>query len=1080
MIDRLTKKYDVDTSVTAKTALQPGRNKKQLRKTLGQLHYYIKEIGLLQTEETSPKDRLHNIPKEYRKYDKLFAEELETGLPEHSRWDHAIDLIDGTNPTFSKTYPLSPEQLETLKEYITDMLRKGYIRESTSSAGYPVMFVPKKNNKLRLVVDYRRLNEITKKDRTPLPLVEELRDRLTGSKYFTTLDLKSAYNLIRVKEGDEWKTAFRTSMGHFEYLVMPMGLTNAPATFQRMINNVLRQYLDIFVVVYLDDILVFSKTLEEHKHHVHKVLTTLQDAKLLVEPEKTKFHAQEVTFLGHIIRPGEIAMEPKKISAIKDWPIPKDVKQVQGFIGLANYYRRFIQGFSKIAAPMTNATKKDREFQWTPECQQAFDEIKQRVTSAPVLAMFDPDKPTELETDASDFAVAGQIGQRDEQGRLRPVAFFSRKLHGAELNYPIYDKEFMAIVLCFEEFRHYLQGGKHKTKVYTDHKNISYFATTQQLSKRQLRYAETLAEFDFEIIHRKGSENGRADAMSRRPDYDTGQPIIKGQVLRMRDDGIYEQMELGAMVRLPFPKHKRRDPGSTGPTQNSGSSEVPTQDTPGASLPTQNSISVALPKPTSTSSPATTQGRAGSPLPTQKRTSPKEPTPTTKEIPEERRDEFFKKIHEDEFAGHQGNKKTYERAKRYGHYPGMRRDIERRVKNCHECRLAKSARHKPYGELQPLQVPQRPWSSIAFDHITKLPESKIPGSEDSYDSIFVITDRFTKYGYFIPYKEASDATKLAHTFLHVIISQHGLPDEVISDRGTTFTSKFWQAFTALLGVKHKLSTAFHPQTDGQTERLNQTLEQYLRCYVNYDQDNWAELLPAAQFAYNSAYQESTKVSPFFANYGFEPEVNKEPRTGPLAEKAILTVETLQSLHEEMRQQLEFIRQRMAKYYNQGRLKGPTFERGDLVYLLRKNIQTTRPSNKLDYKKLGPFKVEERISTSNYQLSLPSNMKMHPIFHISLLEPAGNDMIVIEPRLDIEVHEESHEVEAIIDKKRVNGEIKYLVKWKGWGDEDNTWEPTRHLKNAQRLLRQYHQSHLEPHSQESPIKTDRRTRRRTSQ
>ncbi|KAL6351799.1 hypothetical protein LRP88_14947 [Fusarium phalaenopsidis] len=275
------------------------------------------------------------------------------------------------------------------------------------------------------------LNAITVKDRTPLPLISELKDRLFGMKYFTALDLKGAYNLIRIKEGHEWKTAFRTKYGLFEYLVMPFGLTNAPAAFQRMINNVLREHLDIFVVCYLDDILIFSKTEEEHTEHVHKVLQTLQDAKLLVEPEKSKFHAPEVEFLGHIISHNEIRMDPKKVSAVKEWEEPTNVKEVQAFLGFANYYRKFLKAFGRIAAPLTELTKKDKTFVFGNKAKDAFDKIKELILSEPVLKMFDPSQPIELETDASDFALGAQIGQRDDkdsytQSHSTPTSYMER------------------------------------------------------------------------------------------------------------------------------------------------------------------------------------------------------------------------------------------------------------------------------------------------------------------------------------------------------------------------------------------------------------------------------------------------------------------------------------------------------------------------------------------------------------------------------------------------------------------------------------------------------------------------------
>lgn len=958
-----------------------------LRKQLHDLDEELKEQK--KEQQKQQEDRLKNIPEEYRIYEKLFKEELETKVPQHSRWDHEIWLKTDDLP-FQKIYNLNEKELFTLKEYLEEELRKGNIRESTSPAGFPVMFVPKKNGKLRLVVDYRRLNALTIKDRTPLPLITELKDRLRGKQIFTALDLKGAYNLIRIKEGDEWKTAFRTKFGLYEYLVMPFGLTNAPATFQRMINNVLRQYLDVFVVCYLDDILIFSDTEDEHKEHVHKVLKALQDANLLVEPEKSHFHVKEVDFLGHTITPGEIRMEKKKISAVADWKTPTNVKEVQSFLGFANYYRRFIRDFSKIANPLTELTKKEKTFQWTTKTQEAFEQLQQAILSEPVLVMFDPNKEIELETDASDFALGGQIGQRNEQGKLHPIAFYSHKLHGAELNYPIYDKEFLAIVNCFKEFRHYLMGSMHQVKVYTDHQNIAHFATTQELNRRQLRYAEYLCEFDFVIIHRKGSDNGRADAISRRPDFDTGTMKAKEQLLEKNDKGEYrftQQTEtLGLMQKI---------------------------------------------------------------------------------IPEDKEHDFIHKFHSHPLHGHQGTTKTVKRLQEQG-YQISRRKVEKIIRQCDLCMKTKAQRHKPYGTLQPLPVAERPWDSITMDFITKLPLSEEPSTGIFYDSIMVIVDRLTKFSYYIPYREATDAEQLSYVFLRNIVSIHGLPREILSDRGPTFTAKFWQALMAHLGLNHRLTTAFRPQTDGQTERMNQVLEQYLRCYVNYEQNDWVEKLPTAQLAYNTAYNESTKLTPAYANFGFTPDAyHEERKPGSINPAARLKSEDLKNLHEEMKTELEFVRKRMKKYYDNKKVEGPTFSEGDMVYLATKNIETKRPSKKLDYKYIGPYKVLQRISENNYELDLPPKVRLHPIFHISLLETAEDTIQVKTGNEPEEIDgPETYEVEEIRDMKKINGKTMYLVKWKNYPENEKTWEPPKHLVNAQRLLTKFHQNRTKERHQEN--------------
>jgi len=352
------------------------------------------------------------IPKEYEGFRDLFIEKQgKEALPQHGPWDHEIKLEEGKTPPFLKPYKLSEYEGRTLQEYVDNMKAKGHIRDSNSAAAAPVLWVDKKDNGRRLCVDYRKLNDMTIKDRYPLPLADELRDRLKGAKIFTKLDLRGAYNLVRMKEGEEWKTAFRTHNGLYEYLVMPFGLTNAPATCMRMMNDVLRPFLYKFCICYLDDIMVYSKNEEEHEEHVTKVLKALQAHQLQCKPEKCEFHTTRTTFLGYVVSRDGLAMDPSKVSAILEWEPPTCVKEVQSFLGLANYYRRFIKGYSGIATALTNLTRKDTKFEWTETAQAAFDQLKQAFTTAPILLTFDPEKPITVETDASDYAIGAVLSQ---------------------------------------------------------------------------------------------------------------------------------------------------------------------------------------------------------------------------------------------------------------------------------------------------------------------------------------------------------------------------------------------------------------------------------------------------------------------------------------------------------------------------------------------------------------------------------------------------------------------------------------------------------------------------------------------
>lgn len=425
-------------------------------------------------------------------------------------------------------------------------------------------------------------------------------------------------------------------------------------------------------------------------------------------------------------------------------------------------------------------------------------------------------------------------------------------------------------------------------------------------------------------------------------------------------------------------------------------------------------------------------------------------------IPESLRDEFVKNQHELPAHGHQGITKTFERIARDYHIPGLRRIVERVVGNCDICNRAKPTTHKPYGKLQPHQPPKGAWKVITMDFIVKLPKSKEPMTGVEYDSVWVVTDKLTKYVYMIPYKEGSTATQFAYAFRRHITANHGIPEEIISDRDKLWTSNFWKSLMAQLGVYHKLSTAYHPETNGQTERMNRTIEMYLRTYINEEQDSWVELLPNAQFAINSAKSETTGTSPFFANYGYEPVAYRQPRKDDTkAQKAMLEAAKLTELHRDLSGKIQQANKKMAETANKKRSMEPSLKEGDRVYLLRKNIKTKRPSDKLDFKRLGPFRITKRIGQVNYRLQLPAKSRLHPVFHVSLLEPAPDGVPeVTDAELEPEHEPDVYDVEEILDKRISNGRTEYLVKWLDWDDAHNTWEPKKNL-NCPAKLRAFH-------------------------
>lgn len=968
------------------------------------------------------------IPQHYHQYLDVFSKEGADTLPQHRLFDHTIPLQPGTQPPYGPIYSLSEPELKALREYLDENLSKGFIRPSSSPAGAPILFVKKKDGGLRLCVDYRGLNKVTIKNRYPLPLISEMIDRLRCAKVFSKIDLRGAYNLVRIATGEEWKTAFRTRYGHYEYLVMPFGLNNAPATFQHFINSALSDCLDTFAVAYLDDILVFSRSEEEHIKHVKTVLQRLHDNRLFAKAEKCEFHKSQVEFLGYIISTNGVAMDPAKTKCIDEWPAPKSVKDIQSFLGFANFYRRFIKGFSGLVAPITCLLRKGQPWDWDATAQAAFEALKKAFSTAPVLMYYDPEKPCSIETDASDFAIGSILSQPDDSGILHPIAYYSRKFTDHEINYEIYDKEMLAIVEAFKEWRRYLEGAQHTTTVYTDHKNLEYFTTTRKLNRRQARWSLELSGYDFVIVYRPGPKNGKADALSRRTDY---HPKEGGEAMPSSHQVLLKPSQL--IISASSVTSSAPDPSLETAIHSALAKD-----------PIASDIMTALADPKRCREVADYTISNG--LLMHKGLIY---IPNLADI----KLRILQEHHDTPTAGHPGQAKTFELVTHNYSWPGLRKYIREYVAGCDQCARCKPSRHKPYGELCPLPVPPAPWTSVSLDFVVQLPTSR------GYTAILVVVDRLTKMAHFIPTINEVDAPLTAQLYLEHVYKLHGLPQDLVSDRGSVFTSRFWTHLLQLIGITRNLSSAYHPQSDGQTERVNQVLEQYLRLYCDYQQDDWASLLPLAEFAYNNSAHSTTKTSPFFANFGYHPRPLPDSITSrsttPAAESLAVK---MAEVHKTLTKNIDSANQRYQKHYNRKVLPQPTIPIGTKVWLRRTHITTQRPSAKLDYTHLGPFKVTAQVGIRAYRLELPPTMKIHPVFHVSLLEPVHHDMIpgrIHEPPPPIIINDtEEYEVEAILSRRVRHGRIEYLVHWKGYGIEDRTWEPAKNLTHCRDLVNKF--------------------------
>jgi hypothetical protein len=445
------------------------------------------------------------------KHSKVF-EDIPKGLPPTRNHDHDIHLIHGSVPPNIRPYRYPYAQKSEIERMVEEMLEAGIIRPSQSSYSAPVVMVFKKDGSWRMCPDYRELNKITIKYKFPIPFIDELLDELHGAIYFTKLDLHSGYHHIRMKEEDIPKTTFRTHEGHYEFLVMPFGLTNAPSTFQGLMNSIFNPFLRKFVLVFFDDILIYSKSWEDHVRHVDKVLQLLKEKQLYAKPSKCFFGVKEVEYLGHIVSHEGVKVDPNKIKAMMDWQIPKTLKNIRGFLGLTGYYHKFVRHYGRITTPLTTLTKKDA-FSWTPEETKAFEQLKEVMCKAPVLTTPDFTKTFIVECDALGNGIGVVLMQEG-----RPLDFESRPLKGKDLHKPIYEKEMMAILHALKKWHPYLIGRHFKVKI--DHDSLKYYFLEQRLSsEEQQKWVTKILGYDFEIVYKKGKKNVVADALSRKDEY---------------------------------------------------------------------------------------------------------------------------------------------------------------------------------------------------------------------------------------------------------------------------------------------------------------------------------------------------------------------------------------------------------------------------------------------------------------------------------------------------------------------------------------------------------------------------------
>ncbi|KAF5807867.1 putative nucleotidyltransferase, Ribonuclease H [Helianthus annuus] len=930
--------------------------------------------------------KLEDIPVA-KEFPEVFPEDL-PGLPPQRQVEFRIDLVPGAAPVAKAPYRLAPSEMQELSTQLQELLDKGFIRPSFSPWGAPVLFVKKKDGTMRMCIDYRELNKLTIKNRYPLPRIDDLFDQLQGSSYYSKIDLRSGYHQLRIQEESVPKTAFRTRYGHYEFLVMPFGLTNAPAVFMDLMNRVCKPYLDKFVIVFIDDILIYSRAKEEHEQHLRTILELLKKEKLYAKFSKCEFWIREVQFLGHVVNEKGIHVDPSKIEAIKNWEAPKTPTEVRQFLGLAGYYRRFIENFSKIAQPLTALTQKDKKYDWGVKQEEAFQLLKSKLCDAPILSLPEGTEDFVVYCDASRQGLGCVLMQRQ-----KVIAYASRQLKVHERNYTTHDLELGAVVFALKIWRHYLYGTR--CTIFTDHKSLQHIFDQKELNMRQRRWVELLNDYDCEIKYHPGKANVVADALSRKE---------RGKTLRVRALEMTIRTNLTACIRDAQQEALKGENRKAEYLRGALKYMVPNEE---GALYFKKRIWVPL------------YGGI--------------------------REVILNEAHKSRYSIHPGSDKMYQDLKEYYWWPRLKGDVAVYVGKCLTCAKVKAEYQKPSGLLQQPDIPVWKWEQISMDFITKLPRTP-----RGHAMIWVIVDRLTKSAHFLPIREKDSTGKLAEIYLREIVARHGVPISIISDRDGRFVSRIWQSFQEAFGSQLDLSTAFHPQTDGQSERTIQTLEDMLRACAMDLGGSWDTHLPLVEFSYNNSYHTSIKAAPFEALYGRKcrsplcwADAGDKRMVGPE-----LVQETTDKITQ-IRERIKAARDRQKSYADPKR-KSVEFEVGDKVLLKVspwKGVVRFGKRGKLNPRYIGPFRILKKIGTVAYKLELPEELNgVHDTFHVSNLKKSPTQENVIIPMDEVHIDEALRFTEQPVEvtdwkvNKTRRSSVKLVkVRWNSKHGPEYTWE-----------------------------------------
>ena len=1023
------------------------------------------------------RSQLQSLLNAYRDIFAFKPEELgRTGIVQHH--------IDTGNepPIRLRPYRVAHTQRDKIASHVQDMLDRNIIQPSVSPWAAPVVLVRKNDGQDRFCVDYRRLNQITKKDSYPLPRIDDTLDALSGVKFFSTLDLLSGYWQLEMDPSSREKTAFTTHCGLFEFLVMPFGLTNAPSTVQRVMECVLQGLNWKICLVYLDDVIIFSPSFDSHLEHLPLVFQRFREANIKLKPSKCRFAHTKVNYLGHVVSREGVSPDPAKIKAVEEFPVPKKVRDVRAFLGLSGYYRKFVRDFSLIAAPLHDLTKKNVPFAWTDACQASFLQLKEALLTAPILAFPDFHLRFHLYVDASNEGIGMILGQIQNNKEV-VIAYAGRKLNPAERNYSATEREALAVVAGIKYFQPYLHG--RPFTVHSDHHALRWLMNVKDPTGRLARWSLYLQQHDFDIQYRAGKKNANADGLSRRPyiaaldlpglqtakifDMQRKDPDLMDLISYLEDEILPQDNRIARATLRVIDDYYLDD----------------------------NGLLCHLWTPTG-------RGRSG--------------IQPQLVIPSALRHEILTLGHNDVTAGHMGTFKTYEKLRLRYYWRGMFNDVQHWCRTCVHCAMKKRPRATNKAPLLPIPV-ENAFDRVGVDCVGPLPVSK---SGNRY--IVVFSDYLTKWpeAFAVP---TIDAVVIAKLFVHEIIGRHGAPRTLLSDRGQNFLSKLLKEICRLVNTEKVYTTSYHPQTDGLVERLNGTLVQSLSQYVSTDQKDWDEHLQSVLLAYRVSPSEVTGDSPFFLLYGREPRLPMDVSLIPardlsssVAEHRARVVEHLETAQELARANIQRAQQRMKLQYDQ-HSNFPEYDLGQKVWVYSPKTKKGL-SKKLRHLWHGPMRIYKKLSPVTYKVKLPSNSRIATTIHINRMKPYYDpaDRPISPPEEDdptepylhenelpedsfeppvspatpplppptvetvtipmetsdeptssecsssdtlpdsstapevspssAEDNADTYQVERILKQRVRGGKTQFYIKWHGYSSRHNTWEPEENILDPQ--------------------------------